>query len=131
MGILGNIIWFMFGGAVTGLLWCFAGIIWSITLIGIPIGKQCFKIAKLCFFPFGKTVENTGGTGSFLLNMLWICFTGWTLAVEAVVIGLTQHTQMTGFQKDLMIRISAHLGKQYFKIAKLALMPFGSEVYTY
>jgi uncharacterized membrane protein YccF (DUF307 family) len=121
MGILGNIIWFMFGGAVTGLLWCFAGIIWSITLIGIPIGKQCFKIAKLCFFPFGKTVENTGGTGSFLLNMLWICFTGWTLAVEAVVIGLIYCLTIVGIP----------FGKQYFKIAKLALMPFGSEVYTY
>ena len=72
MRILGNIILFVLSGAVTGLLWCFAGIIWSITVIGIPVGKQCFKIARLCFFPFVKTVEYTGGTGSLLLNMLWI-----------------------------------------------------------
>ncbi len=118
MSILGNIIWFVLGGAVTGLLWCFAGVIWSITLIGIPVGKQCFKIAGLCFFPFGKTVENAGGTGSFLLNMLWICFTGWTLAVEATAIGLIYCLTIVGIP----------FGKQYFKIAKLALMPFGANV---
>ena len=89
MSILGNIIWFVLGGAVTGLLWCFSGVIWSITLIGIPVGQQCFKIARLCFFPFGKTVENAGRTGSFLLNLLWVCFSGWTLAVEAIVYCLT------------------------------------------
>lgn len=121
MSVLGNMTWFVLGGAVTGLLWCFAGVIWSLTLIGIPVGKQCFKIAKLCFFPFGKTVENAGGTGSFLLNMLWICFTGWTLAVEATVIGLIYCLTIVGIP----------FGKQYFKIAKLALMPFGTEVYTY
>ena len=55
------------------------------------------------------------------MNMLWICFTGWTLAVEAVVIGLIYCLTIVGIP----------FGKQYFKIAKLALMPFGSEVYTY
>ncbi len=118
VSILGNIIWFALGGAITGLLWCFAGIIWSITVIGIPVGKQCFKIARLCFFPFSKTVENTGETGSFLLNMLWICFTGWTLAVEAVVIGLIYCLTIVGIP----------FGKQYFKIAGLALMPFGCKI---
>lgn len=90
----------------------------KVDLIGIPVGKQCFKIAKLCFFPFGKTVENAGGTGIFLLNMLWICLTGWTLAVEATVIGLIYCLTIVGIP----------FGKQYFKIAKLALMPFGTDV---
>ena len=118
MSILGNIIWFMLGGAVTGLLWCFAGLIWSITIIGIPVGKQCFKIARLCFFPFGKTVEYNGGTGTFLLNLCWILFSGWTLAVEASMIGLVYCITIIGIP----------FARQYFKIAKLSLMPFGAQI---
>lgn len=120
MSILGNIIWFVLGGALTGLLWCFAGIIWSITIIGIPVGRQCFKIARLCFSTFGKSVVYTGGTGSFLLNMLWICLTGWSLAVESTVIGVIYCLTIVGIP----------FGKQYFEIARLALMPFGSEIST-
>ena len=54
MGILGNILWFIFGGFAAGLSWVIAGIGWCITIIGIPIGLQCFKFAGLAFFPFGK-----------------------------------------------------------------------------
>ena len=56
MGILGNILWFIFGGFAAGLSWVIAGIGWCITIIGIPIGLQCFKFAGLAFFPFGKEV---------------------------------------------------------------------------
>ena len=53
MGCLGNFLWFIFGGFVSGLSWCLAGVIWCITIIGIPVGTQCFKMAGLSFFPFG------------------------------------------------------------------------------
>ena len=56
MGCLGNIIWFLCCGLWQGLGWTLAGIVWSVTIIGIPIGKQCFKFAALAFFPFGKDV---------------------------------------------------------------------------
>ena len=62
MGCLGNIIWFLCCGFWQGLSWLGAGILWSITIIGIPIGRQCFKFASLAFFPFGKDVEYGGGT---------------------------------------------------------------------
>jgi len=52
MGCLGNVIWFLFGGLVSGLSWLFAGLIWCITIVGIPVGVQCFKLAGLSFFPF-------------------------------------------------------------------------------
>lgn len=61
MGILGNILWFIFGGFAAGLSWVIAGIGWCITIIGIPIGLQCFKFAGLAFFPFGKEVTYGGG----------------------------------------------------------------------
>ena len=118
MNFLGNLIWFLCGGAATGLLWCISGILWSITIIGIPIGKQCFKISRICFSPFGKVIRYAGGNGSFLLNLLWISFTGWALAVEAASIGLFYCMTILGIP----------FGRQYFKIAKLALMPFGAKM---
>ena len=71
MGCLGNVLWFVFGGAVSGLSWCLAGCLWCITVVGIPVGMQCFKFAALSFFPFGKEVQYGGGAGSFLLNIIW------------------------------------------------------------
>lgn len=45
MGCLGNLLWFIFGGAISALSWCVAGCLWCITVVGIPIGMQCFKFA--------------------------------------------------------------------------------------
>ena len=56
MRTIGNILWFIFGGLLGGLAWIFAGRIWCITIIGIPFGKQFFKMARLSFMPFGASV---------------------------------------------------------------------------
>lgn len=56
MNFLGNILWFIFGGFLSGLSWCLSGIIWCITIVGIPFGLQFFKIAKLSLFPFGAKI---------------------------------------------------------------------------
>ena len=56
MRTIGNILWFIFGGLVGGLAWFFAGCIWCITIVGIPFGKQFFKMARLSFMPFGASV---------------------------------------------------------------------------
>lgn len=118
MSFLGNIIWFIFGGLIMGLSWIGIGLLWCITLVGIPVGVQCFKLAGLAFFPFGKEVSYGGGVGSFLLNILWIIFGGIPLAIEAAVIGLIFCVTVVGIP----------FGLQCFKIAKLALMPFGAKV---
>lgn len=57
MGCLGNVIWFLCGGLWQGLTWTISGIFWCITIIGMPIGRQCFKIAKLALMPLGATVN--------------------------------------------------------------------------
>lgn len=52
-----NVIWWFLGGfviALTHLLW---GLIFCITIVGIPFGMQHFKLMKLALFPFGKTVS--------------------------------------------------------------------------
>lgn len=118
MGCLGNLLWFIFGGFLMGMSWLIAGILWCITIIGIPIGLQCFKFASLSFFPFGKEVVYGGGAGSLLLNIIWIIVSGLPLALEAVVIGVIFSITIVGIP----------FGLQCFKIAKLALMPFGSSV---
>ena len=56
MSILGNILWFICGGLLSGLSWVLAGLICCITIIGTPFGKQFFKIAKLSLMPFGAEV---------------------------------------------------------------------------
>ncbi len=119
MGCLGNLLWFMLGGGLSGLSWCLAGCLWCITVIGIPVGLQCFKIAGLTFFPFGKEVRYGGGTGSFLLNLVWLMVSGLPLALEHIGLGLILTLTIVGIP----------FGLQQFKLAKLAFMPFGTEIY--
>lgn len=119
MGLLGNILWFVFGGAVSGLSWCLAGLLWCVSIVGIPVGMQCFKFAVLSFFPFGRDVRYGGGAGSLLLNIIWLIVSGLPLAIEHVAIGLLLCVTVVGIP----------FGMQQFKLAKLALMPFGTVVY--
>lgn len=119
MGCLGNVLWFIFGGWISGLSWAFAGLLWCISIVGIPVGMQCFKFAALSFFPFGKEVHYGGGAGSMLLNIIWMIVSGIPLALESLVIGVLLCVTIVGIP----------FGMQQFKLAKLALMPFGSEVY--
>lgn len=56
MSFLGNILWFIFGGLFSGLSWVLSGVIWCITIVGIPFGLQFFKIAKLFLAPFGARI---------------------------------------------------------------------------
>lgn len=118
MGCLGNIIWFLCGGFISALSWCLLGCLWCITIIGIPIGLQCFKFAGLVLFPFGKEVRYGGGAMSLLANIFWLIFTGVPMALEHAIWGIIFCVTIIGIP----------FGLQHFKIAKLALMPFGSLV---
>lgn len=118
MGCLGNILWFIFGGFISGLSWACIGLLWCITIVGIPIGLQCFKFATLSFFPFGKDVIYGGGTTSFLINILWLILSGFALAIEHLVLGCLLCVTIIGIP----------FGLQMFKIAKLSLMPFGAKI---
>ncbi len=118
MSCLGNLLWFVFGGFISGLIWCIYGCLWCITIIGIPIGLQCFKFAGLSFFPFGKDVNYGGGAGSLLLNIIWILVTGWVMALEHAIWGLIMCITIVGIP----------FGLQHFKLAKLSLMPFGTNI---
>ena len=53
-----NIIWAVLAGWEMALGYLFSGIICCITIIGIPLGLQSFKLMKLAFLPFGATVNS-------------------------------------------------------------------------
>lgn len=119
MSILGNLIWFMLGGFIPAILWFIFGVLWSVTIIGIPVGIQCFKMANLQLFPFGKDISYSDiGAGSLLVNIIWIFIGGIELAVTNVIIGGLLCLTIIGIP----------FGLQSFKMAKLSLMPFGAKI---
>lgn len=96
-----------------------SGCLWCISVVGIPVGLQCFKFAKISLSPFGKEITYAEDDGvSLLLNILWIIFGGIEMAIGNAFIGVIL----------CCIIIGIPWGKQYFKIAKLSLMPFGARV---
>ena len=46
----------VFGGLIGGLSWVLAGCLWCVTIVGVPVGLQCFKMARLALMPFGASV---------------------------------------------------------------------------
>lgn len=118
MKLLGNIIWFIFGGALGALIWLLIGLVWCFTIVGAPVGVQCFKFAKLTLFPFGKEIIYGGRTYSFLINLIWIVLFGLEMCIGYTVVGVFYCVTIIGIP----------FGKQFFKLAKLSLLPFGAEI---
>ena len=119
MRFFANLLWFILGGEVLGLLWLVAGLLCCLTVVGIPLGLQCFKFARLVFWPFGYDIDfSRMGTFSLLANILWLLFCGQELAIVSLVLGLIFCVTIIGIP----------FGLQYFKFAKLAFLPFGARI---
>ena len=117
MKTLGNIIWFLLVGLVSAIAWFLLGVLWCITIIGIPFGRQCFKLARLFIWPFGAVV-NTHFDKHPIANILWLIFGGLELVFGYVISGVLFCITIIGIP----------FGKQCFKLAKLALLPFGADI---
>lgn len=117
MKTIGNIIWVIFGGLEMAIAYFFIGLIWCITIIGIPFGKQIWKMASLVIWPFGKKVDSNFGKHP-ILNVIWIIFGGLELAIVEGIVGIIYCITIIGIP----------FGKQHFKLAKLCFMPFGAEI---
>lgn len=117
MKTLGNIIWFIFGGFISTLLYFLSGIILCVTIIFIPFGLKFFKLAGLSLAPFGKEVD-----GNFeehpKANAFWAAFGGAGIWLLHSFIGILLCITLIGIP----------FGKQNFKIAKYAIRPFGATV---
>lgn len=121
MKFLGNILWFVFGGFIVSLYYFVVGLLFCITIVGIPFGLQLMKMARFALWPFGHEVQsdtNDGGCLSIIMNVIWIIVGG----VEIAMIHLT-------FGAFLCITIiGIPFGIQHFKMALLALIPFGKKI---
>lgn len=119
--LLGNIIWLIFGGLLSSLGYVFGGLILCITIIGIPFGLQCFKIAGVVLAPFGREIQSSSsnnGCLSTLCNIIWILCGGIWTAVAHIVFGILLYITIIGIP----------FGRQHFKLVELSLMPFGKKV---
>jgi uncharacterized membrane protein YccF (DUF307 family) len=121
MNLLLNIIWLVFGGFLVVIGYLLGAILLCITIIGIPFGIQCFKLAGLALAPFGREVrekEPPGGALAVILNVLWILLPGLELAVLHLCLALVFGITIIGLPIAL----------QHLKMTRLALIPFGFEV---
>lgn len=117
MKTIGNIIWFLLVGLWEAIGYFVLGLIWCITIIGVPFGKQAFKLAHLMIWPFGKTIESDFGAHP-IANIIWLVFGGLFLAIGFVFIGLILCITIIGIP----------FGKQCFKLAGLSAVPFGARI---
>ena len=75
MTFLGNLIWIVFGGLILSICYLVMGVLFCVTIIGIPVGLQLFKLANLSLLPFGRDVVGQNepmGCWTLFLNILWI-----------------------------------------------------------
>lgn len=118
LSVLFNLIWILTGGWMTALAFLIAGVVFCVTIVGIPLGRQAFKMASLTLAPFGKTVTYGGGAPSLVANVFWVVLVGLWTAIGYAVEGAIFCVTIVGIP----------FGLQLFKMAKLALCPFGAEV---
>jgi len=125
---LGNIIWFLCGGIVMGLMWWFFGLLAFISIIGIPWGRACFVMGNFSFFPFGQeaiardelTNETDIGTSPLGLvgNIIWFVFAGIWLAIGHIMSAVACFITIIGIPFAL----------QHLKLAYISLAPIGKTV---
>ncbi len=128
MRTLGNIIWFICGGFVMGLMWWMFGLLAFISIIGIPWGRACFVMGNFSFFPFGKeaisrdelTNEKDIGTSplGMIGNIIWFLFAGVWLAIGHILSAVACFITIIGIPFAL----------QHLKLAVISLAPIGKTV---
>ena len=121
MNLLLNVAWLILGGFVVVLAYLLGGILMCITIIGIPFGIACFKLAGLALWPFGREIrekEPPSGGLAVIMNIIWIILPGLELAVFHLLVTLILAITIIGLP----------LAAQHLKMTRLALLPFGFEV---
>ncbi len=121
MNVLLNIVWLIFGGIVTAVEYFISSILMMITIVGIPFGLQTLKMATMALWPFGKkvvTTDSSGGCLTVLMNIIWILVGGIWICLSHLAFGLFLCITIIGIP----------FGVQHFKLAGLALTPFGKTI---
>ena len=121
MKFLGNIIWLICGGLITAVEYLISSLLLMVTIIGIPFGLQTLKLAAVALVPFGTKVlpsSPSNGCLNAILNVIWWFVGGIPIALTHVGFGLLFFITIVGIP----------FGVQHFKLARLALNPFGKTV---
>jgi uncharacterized membrane protein YccF (DUF307 family) len=121
MNFIGNIFWLIFGGFAAALGYIVGGFVLCITIVGIPWGLQCFKLASLMIWPFGKKiVPAKAGTGclSLLFNIIWLLCGGFYTAFVHLIFAAILFITIIGIP----------FARQHLKLMELSFMPFGKSV---
>ncbi len=121
MAFLGNVIWFIFGGFLSGLGYIAGGLSICATIVGIPFGVQTIKIGLATMTPFGKenvVTPDAGNLTNTTLNALWLIIFGWGIALSHLVHGAILAITVVGLP----------FAKQHFKLIPVALFPFGRQL---
>ena len=121
MNLLLNVIWLILGGFIVVIAYLLGGILLCVTIIGIPFGIQCFKLAGLALMPFGREIrekEPPSGALAVIMNVIWIILPGLELAVFHLMMALLLAITIIGLP----------LAAQHLKMTRLAILPFGFEV---
>ena len=120
MRTLLNIIWFVFGGLWLALAYALVGLLFFILIVTIPLGVASFRMARYALWPFGRAVipQADAGTGSVLLNVVWILLAGWWLALGHITTAVAQAITVIGIP----------LAIANLKMIPISLVPFGKEI---
>ena len=121
MSLIGNIIWLVFGGFIAGIGYILGGLLISLTIVGIPLGKAAINLGVATMAPFGKEIVVTDKFDkpiSFLFNVIWAILFGWEIAGAHLISGLLLAITIIGIP----------FAKQHFKLIPLALFPFGRDL---
>lgn len=119
MKLLANLAWVVFGGLPGAIGWFISALVLMITVVGIPFGLQCMKIAQLTLWPFGHEAEiGRFGAVSILANSIWLILFGWELFLYHLVLACVFGVTIIGIP----------FARQHLKLAMLALVPFGSRI---
>ena len=121
MKTLGNIIWLIFGGVVTALEYLAASIALMVTIIGIPFGIQTLKLGLFTLTPFSMSIKeksNSRGLLTLIMNIIWILIGGIWIFFTHIIFGVILAITIIGLP----------FAKQHFKMAVIALTPFGKEI---
>ena len=123
MGCFMNLLWLLLGGIFTAVEYLISSLLMMVTIIGIPFGMQTLKLAGLALWPFGKEVRSgsrSGGCLYILMNVIWIFVGGIWICLSHLLFGAVLCITIIGIP----------FGLQHFKLAALALSPFGKDIIT-
>ncbi len=118
MKLILHIMWFLFGGLFTFILWSIAGILLSVTIVFGNFGKRCFQMAGYVWWPFDKEIRNLNyERKGFIKRIIWLCLVGWELTGAHLICAMISALTIIGIP----------FAKKHLELAAFAFSPYQSQ----